>query len=163
MAFGPKKNQLNPRHARFAAEWVKTGNAQAAAVACGYSPKSARQIGTKILKDPLVRAEVDRIRAEVRESGKYNLEKAMKECEDAMAFAKRTDNATALVKAVELRSKLSGLMDLKIDLKTSGGFQIVFAGINEPARDVKPIEIEASKNDGPADLLLDAGKDSENV
>lgn len=155
---GVKSNQdeLSPRFARFAAEWVKTGNATIAALACGYSPKSARQIGSKLLKDPLVRAEVDRLRAEVREQGKYNLEKAMKECEDAMAFAKRTDNATALVRAVELRSKLSGLLDLKIDVKATSGFQIVFAGIDEPVRNVSPIEIESGKNQTDDNLLSDS-------
>lgn len=40
----------------------------------------------------------------------YTAEKAMQECEEAMAFAKANRNAMALCKIVELRSRLSGLL-----------------------------------------------------
>lgn len=40
----------------------------------------------------------------------YNIDAAMKECEDAIEFARETENANAYVKAVELKSKLQGLL-----------------------------------------------------
>ena len=43
---------------------------------------------------------------------------AMGEAKDAMDFAYKTDNASAYVKAVELRSKLSGLLIDRVEVFT---------------------------------------------
>jgi hypothetical protein len=40
----------------------------------------------------------------------YTANKAMAECEEAMAFAKANKNAMAFCKVVELRARLSGLL-----------------------------------------------------
>ncbi len=55
--------RLTARQRRFAAEYLKSTNATAAAVAAGYSPRSARAIGAQLLDGktyPLVAAEVGR-------------------------------------------------------------------------------------------------------
>ena len=40
----------------------------------------------------------------------YTANKAMAECEEAMAFAKANKNAMAFCKVIELRARLSGLL-----------------------------------------------------
>ena len=131
MPFGPKKKTLNPKHQKFAAEWVRTGVASAAAIAAGYNPRHARQEGHRLLKNPFVQEEINRLREEITESGKYNYEKAMSEALEAMKFAKATSNANAYVRAVEHRAKLSGLMIEKVDVRAAVGFQIKITGIDD--------------------------------
>ena len=46
----------------------------------------------------------------------YGLVEAMKEAEDAAAFARENKNSMALVKACELRAKLSGLLIDRVEL-----------------------------------------------
>lgn len=56
------------RRARFIEAYVANGNnTTQAAIAAGFSPKSAHVQGNRLLKDPRVIAEVDRRRAEVLE------------------------------------------------------------------------------------------------
>lgn len=69
----------------------------------------------------------------------YNAEQAMLEAEEAMQFARETENANAFVKAIELRSKLKGLLIEKHQVQQVG-FQINIGGIEDapmfPTRDV---------------------------
>jgi phage terminase small subunit len=55
----------NPtRHRRFARQFLLlNGDATKAALACGYSPNRAKQTGHDLLKHPVVRREVERLRA----------------------------------------------------------------------------------------------------
>jgi hypothetical protein len=46
----------------------------------------------------------------------YGLVEAMKEAEDAAAFAKANKNSMALMKACELRAKLSGLLIERVEV-----------------------------------------------
>lgn len=64
----------------------------------------------------------------------HNLEKAMAEAEEAMRFAKETENANAYVKAVEHRAKLNGLLVDRQEVKQVG-FTIQIAGIYDPGED----------------------------
>ena len=124
------KNKLNPRQERFVAEYLKDGNASRAAVAAGYSPKAAKDRGWNLLHEsPAVMNALEIARKEVAEKSKYNLEKAMNEAQEAIDFAKQTENANAYVKAVELRSKLNGLLIEKHDVRTVG-FSINILGVS---------------------------------
>ncbi len=49
-----KKTELNPRQRRFAEEYILCGDAREAAVAAGYSPRSAAAQGERLLRDPAV-------------------------------------------------------------------------------------------------------------
>lgn len=67
-------------------------------------------MGVQLMARPHVRAAVVAGLEEVRKKGLYGYELAMKEAERAYNVAEETENANAMVKAAELRSKLTGLL-----------------------------------------------------
>ena len=81
-----------------------------AARAAGYTEAYAKEAARRLDSHPLLRQEIEGIQAEVRTRAVYSLETAMGEAKDAMEFAHKQKNAMAYCKAVELRSKLSGLL-----------------------------------------------------
>lgn len=121
--------QLSPKQADFVAAYLKSGNAIQAARETGYSPTYA---GSLILV-PAVATAIDAARKAVATRAEYNLETAMGELAEGIAFAKTTENATAYVRAVELRAKLAGLMIERIDQRQVGGFTIRISGVDDEA------------------------------
>lgn len=135
-----KKPKLNHRQTLFVAAFLKHGNAAQAAREAGYNPETSNQTGYNLMNRDRYPAVTDAIKAaqkKVMEEGEYNLKKAMAECEDAMNFAKETKNANALAKAVELRTKLNGLLVEKHDIKQVG-FHVNVNGIDFSKRDNTP-------------------------
>jgi phage terminase small subunit len=55
---------LNPRQRAFVVEYLADKNATQAAIRAGYSAATARQIGSRLLTDVVIRAEVDRLENE---------------------------------------------------------------------------------------------------
>lgn len=122
---------LKPQHIKFLQEYVKTGNASKAAIAAGYNRKGAAKEGARILDKPLAQEYLDTVRKNLVDTGVYDATEAMRECNDAVALAKAKGNPMALVKAIELKSKLSGLLIEKRENKNVGGFQIRIEGIGQ--------------------------------
>jgi phage terminase small subunit len=122
---------MRPRWARFISEYIKCGSGTAAAKAAGFRESSAARTAKTLLKNPMVMAEIDRLRKEIMAEGKYGLLRAMKEIEDAMEFARMTKNATALANLLQLRAKINGLIIDKMDHRISGNFQLNIEGIDQ--------------------------------
>jgi hypothetical protein len=109
-------------------------NATEACRLAGYSHNRANSTAQNLLKNPKVRAAVDAIRAEVAAAASYSVERCMAELEAAMTFAKATDNASAFVRAVELRGRLSGVLVDKLDARVAlGGFVLHVHGLHAEA------------------------------
>jgi phage terminase small subunit len=87
-----------------------------AAKAAGYSDSYARVAAHRLGKKPAVVQAIDSIRTEGRGIAGYGLVEAMKEAEDAAAFAKIHKIPMANVKACELRAKLSGLLIDRVEV-----------------------------------------------
>lgn len=116
---------------KFVTAYLAHGDGTRAAVEAGYSEASAdSQACVLLLHNTYVRGKVEAARAKIQAKGVYNLEKAMREADDAIEFARSTKNANAYVKAVELKSKLNGLLVEKHEVKQVG-FQIQIRGVNE--------------------------------
>lgn len=95
----------------------------------------------------------------------YDLTIAMKEANDAAAFAREKGNSMALVKAVELRSKLSGLLIDRIEVvpvNLSGALTRAEAGVINvtplgaqslmaPARWIPSVPGDEKPDAGPTD------------
>jgi hypothetical protein len=122
---------LSAKEQIFVATFAKTGNVTQSLTAAGYSTISG--IGTDILRRPHVKAAIEAARLKVQNKIAYGLERAMTEAEEAIEFARQTDNANAYVKAVELRSKLNGLLVEKVDVRQSG-FVLNIAAFGQPAQ-----------------------------
>ena len=70
---------LSPKQQRFADEWLIDMNATAAAIRAGYSPKSAEQQGSALLRNPKVRAYIDTRLAEISRRTGINQERIIRE------------------------------------------------------------------------------------
>ena len=131
-----KGKNLTTLQRRFVMEYLKHGNGTKAAIDAGYAQASAKHTAYELLKNnDLIKAEVDKQRKDLQEKSGYNLEKAMKEAEDAMDFAKETKNANAYVKAAELRAKLNGLLIDRHDVRQLGHFEINISGFKHKEED----------------------------
>jgi phage terminase small subunit len=109
--------ELTPRQRRFIAAFQTGVTAAHAAVQAGYSPRSAKHTAYSLMhENALVRAELDKLRQHLIAEAEYNGAKAMADCESGMAFAVKTDNANAYVRAVELKMRLTGLLREKVDI-----------------------------------------------
>jgi hypothetical protein len=67
-------------------------------------------------QNAMVMAELDKVRQNLAVATEYNGERCMAELDSAIAFAKEHKQATAVVKAVELRARLAGLLRDKLDV-----------------------------------------------
>lgn len=139
--------KLTPQQAKFVAEYLRHGEGKAAAIAAGYSEHSAAsQASVMLSTNEAVKEAIAAARNTLIAEGTYNLKTAMKEAEDAMQFAKDTDNANAYTKAVELRAKLNGLL-IEKHAHTMVGFSVNVGGIDFSKRDGQPQLTGQSENE----------------
>lgn len=134
-----KPRELTPRQAQFVAAYIANGgNGVRAAIEAGYAEKSAAgRAHTLLTTAPAVIAAVAEMRAEIKQRGLYTVERAMVDLDAAAAFCRQHKQGTALVRAQELKMKLSGLLVEKIDLR-----------VQPP--DIAQVLIEARKRVQPA-------------
>ena len=105
--------RITPRMQRYA-ELLATGIPQAqAAKDAGYKSKCS---ANEAYRHPLVQEYLSTIRNRAAARTGHTVVVAMDEAKDAMGFARETENATAYVKAVELRAKLSGLLIDRVEV-----------------------------------------------
>jgi hypothetical protein len=123
MKLPPQIKPLSPAERLMVNKYLETSN----------GALSARLAGLTIdtLSKPHVKQAISDGRALLQKSNVYDADQAMKEAKRAMAFAHRTNNANAYVKAVELRAKIMGLLQDKALGAMLGMFQIVISGVRE--------------------------------
>ena len=125
--------RLPPKKARFVKEYLITGEGAAACKRAGYKTNHPAQRAHLLLKNGKIAAAVDAGRLDIARNAQYDLKKAMEELDSAMEFARKSNNATALARCIELKSKLSGLLIDRTDLRQVGNFSVVISGIDRPA------------------------------
>jgi hypothetical protein len=101
-----KERRLTARQQHFLELYASCNDRLKAGKEAGLSKPSVY----RLLQLPLAQQYLLSIRAEARAIAAYDVSTAMQEASDAMVFAKERQNPMAYVKAVELRSKLSGLL-----------------------------------------------------
>jgi hypothetical protein len=102
---------------RFIAELQRGLQGTDAAIAAGYSAKTAKHAAYQLQhQNKLVIAELKKVRTNLAVATEYNGERAADDCDKGMDFALRTQNANAFIKAVELKAKLTGLLREKLDI-----------------------------------------------
>jgi phage terminase small subunit len=117
------KTELNTRQQAFVRAYVLNGNNGAAAVReAGYSinnPESARRQAYQLLQNPLIKDAVAQGRHEFVVVTEYDAKAVMSELDAAIDFARSTKNANALVRAIEAKAKVAGLMTDKVELNVN--------------------------------------------
>ena len=111
------EGELNER-LRKLVQYVASGEpVQQAARHAGFSPSYSRK-ASRLLKHPAVAQALATVQTEARTAMAYTVVSAMKEADSAARFAREHKNPMALVKATELRAKLSGLLIDRVELVT---------------------------------------------
>jgi hypothetical protein len=96
----------------------------------GYAPTTANREANRLHKTPKIKAVFDAVHAATAAGTVYSQATAMLELEDAMAFAKKTANAAAFTRSVELRARIAGILVDRIDARVAvGGFVINVHGL----------------------------------
>ena len=138
-------SKLNPKQLQFIKHFIATGNARQSAIAAGYGPANASKRASILLNgNPLIRAEVQKHRKELTEATKFGYQQAMDQAQKVYELAERTGNAMACAKAVELKSKLSGLLIERHQVQQASLTIVIERTASAPTDE--PVEID-SKDD----------------
>lgn len=106
-----------PKWQLFVAAYCSGATLAGAVKAAGYIRRNHKQGGTQLLAKPAVAAAVKAVRAEMARRAEYGMDRLIAELDEAAAFAISTENATALVRARELKGKALGLLVDKMDMR----------------------------------------------
>jgi phage terminase small subunit len=110
------EGHLSSKLQRYAENRARGMDSFSAAKSAGYRDSYARVIATRTKKNHLVAEAVAHMRNEGMKLAAYGLLQAMQEADSAAAFTREHKGPMALVKAVELRAKLSGLLVDKVEV-----------------------------------------------
>jgi len=107
---------LNIRQRRFIEEWIKEPNATKAAIAAGYTAKTARQQGARLLSNAVISAEIERIKAAATQRAELSAEWVL----DSLKTV-----AERCMQAVPVMEKVDG------EWKETGEFRFDSSGANK--------------------------------
>lgn len=112
------KDGLTVRQHQFISEYLVCRNAKQAALAAGYSAKTAGAIGHSILSNPLVKAKIDERTQDLKRKSGVDAEWVIGQL---MAVAGQEDVAQSTkVRALELLAKHLGMLEDRVTVKTDG-------------------------------------------
>jgi hypothetical protein len=123
------QTEVNDTQKIFVAEFLKHGNMVLAARNVGINENTASKWINHI---EYFKKFLNEQRAILAAKAQYDVERAMKETEDGMVFARETGNANALAKLIELRTKLFGLLIEKHEVRQAS-LTIAISGIDPPS------------------------------
>lgn len=109
-----KSPKVTPQQEKFC-QLIAVGLNQSDAYRAAYNIKRAQaktvhEKASRLAAEGKVKARVDEIRKPIIEEVRYDLRKAMDEAEKAMLLGLMLGQSSAVVAAVQLRSKLNGLL-----------------------------------------------------
>jgi len=101
---------LTPKQQRFVLEYLQDHNGTRAAIRAGYSDKTAKQQGSRLLTDPRIQAAVRAGQQKVAKNAEVTVDSLMKELEEARKLALKEKQVSAAVNATMGKGKLAGLL-----------------------------------------------------
>ncbi len=108
---------FSDRHESFCQEYVKDRNATQAAIRAGYSEKTARQQGSRLLTNAAIRARIGELQAEVAERNRITVDSLLSKFQEVYEGAAANGQYAAANRSLELQGKLVGLFTEKADIK----------------------------------------------
>lgn len=117
--------KLTPQQQSFAAE-VAAGNCTLteAALRAGYSPKSASKLGSQLMANPRISAEVDRIRAKAAATAQGSRVEVLDIIYETLHEARVDGDRANTLKAAELWLKATGNLVEKRENVTEGKIEL---------------------------------------
>jgi|GEM_PF-1036380 len=113
---------MTPKQQRFVHEYLRDHNGTQAAIRAGYSDKTDKQQGSRLLSEPRIQAAVRPGQNKVAKKAEVTVDSLMAELEQARKLALKEGQASAAVTATMGKVKLSDLLVEKH--KHSGGVGI---------------------------------------
>lgn len=101
--------RLKTRHERFCRSFVECTNATLAAKVAGYSPRSARNAGYRLLRQSGIIARISEIQKETAQAHCRDVDVLLGKLEMIYRRAVDDHHFAAATRAVELQAKLSGV------------------------------------------------------
>ncbi|TGR55694.1 terminase small subunit [Mesorhizobium sp. M00.F.Ca.ET.151.01.1.1] len=101
---------LTPKQQRFVQEYLQDHNGTQAAIRTGYSAKTAKQQGSRLLAEPRIQAAVKAGQQKVAKKAEVTVDSLMAELEQARKLALKEKLASAAVTATMGKGKLAGLL-----------------------------------------------------
>ena len=111
------KKHLNPRQILFVQEYMKTNNINQSAIKAGYSPKTARSQGSRLLCNVNIRNYIEAIRERLDDAKIADIQEVMEYLTSVMrgekkdqfdleaALSERTKAASELAKRLDVRAR----------------------------------------------------------
>lgn len=109
-------DDLTDKQQRYVENLSRGMASRAAALAAGYSKSYAMVAAHRLKRKPAMVEALAAVRKEGMHLAAYGLAEAMKEADSAAQFARLHKNPMAVVKAAELRAKLSGLLIDRVEV-----------------------------------------------
>ena len=97
--------KLTPKQLMFCKEYLIDLNATQACIRAGYSKKTANRIGTENLSKPVIREEIDRLKAIREKKIGLTAEKVLEDIERVRNKAEVSEQFNVSLKASELQGK----------------------------------------------------------
>jgi phage terminase small subunit len=118
-------NKLNDAHYKFIDEYISNGfiASNAYAKAYGASPNTSRSVASVLLDDPLIKAEIELRKAELRERANIKKEDIVNTLLQLIEQCKTDKDKNHMIKALDMLNKMNGLYQNNLDI-TSGGEKI---------------------------------------
>lgn len=131
---------MNDRQKRFAEEYAANPNATAAAIAAGYSPKSARAIGAENLTKPYILDYIRELQQKAEEARIADITEVKQFLTSIMRS--EDENTKSRLRAAELLAKSAGELIQKVDVSAQVEAEVedVVFYIPDNGRLVKNIE-----------------------
>ncbi len=113
MDAGQPITRLTSRQERFCRFYVECANAAQAARAAGYRPRSARNAGYRLLRQPRITARIAAIQLQIAENNCRDIDVLLSKLETVYRRAIEDHNFAAAARAVELQARLAGFAERK--------------------------------------------------
>ncbi len=117
-----KRSSLSLQQLKFADAYAADprGIGKHAALVAGYSRKHAADAAHRLLKNPLIVAEIARHKAAIRERSEFDAAEAMRRLDSAADFMREHRQGMALAQIIKLQMQLAGLLidRAQVEVKT---------------------------------------------
>ena len=114
-----KRRPLKVKQLAFIAEYVKDFNGSRAVLAAGYKDKNPSAAASELLKNPLIKEEIDKVRQQVLSKAPMTLENAVNVVRSDIEFAKENKGVNSIPRLRELELRLLGFLDNSITVNVN--------------------------------------------
>ena len=118
--------KLSPKQERFAREYLLDLNATQAAIRAGYSPKTARSQGQRLLTNVDVQEFVRAAKTERADKVSVTAADVLKGVIEVTLLAREEGDLKTALKGLELQGKHLGMFTDKLQTEHSGGISITW-------------------------------------